>query len=148
MTAKVLLADEAPVAEIEELRHLILHVGAEPLDRGELGPVGLLVQAHPEPEVPWLDVEVPLGGDDVGGDQQQPSDPAPGRRRRRPRRAVAPHVDKVRYNPGHLHHVERHKSVRDKVAWLVGVARDTDCAIRIGVNCGSVDPAKDRKSVV
>jgi (E)-4-hydroxy-3-methylbut-2-enyl-diphosphate synthase len=53
---------------------------------------------------------------------------------------VGPHVDKIRYNPGHLHHVERHKSIRDKVAWLVAVARDTDCAIRIGVNCGSVAP--------
>ncbi|MBI3783448.1 MAG: (E)-4-hydroxy-3-methylbut-2-enyl-diphosphate synthase [Deltaproteobacteria bacterium] len=53
---------------------------------------------------------------------------------------VGPYVDKIRYNPGHLHHVERHKSVRDKVAWLVDVARDTDCALRIGVNCGSVAP--------
>lgn len=53
---------------------------------------------------------------------------------------VGPHVDKIRYNPGHLHHVERDKSVRDKVAWLVAAARDTDCAVRIGVNCGSVAP--------
>ena len=53
---------------------------------------------------------------------------------------VGPHVDKIRYNPGHLHHVERDKSIRDKVAWLVGAATDTDCAIRIGVNCGSVAP--------
>jgi (E)-4-hydroxy-3-methylbut-2-enyl-diphosphate synthase len=53
---------------------------------------------------------------------------------------VGPHVDKIRYNPGHLHHVERSKSVRDKVAWLVAVARDTDCALRIGVNCGSIAP--------
>ena len=53
---------------------------------------------------------------------------------------VGPYVDKIRYNPGHLHHVERAKSIRDKVAWLVAVARDTDCAIRIGVNCGSVAP--------
>src|SRR5205809_89096 len=43
---------------------------------------------------------------------------------------VGPYVDKIRYNPGHLHHVERDKSIRDKVAWLVSVARDTDCAIR------------------
>jgi (E)-4-hydroxy-3-methylbut-2-enyl-diphosphate synthase len=54
---------------------------------------------------------------------------------------VAPHVDKIRYNPGHLHHVERQKSIADKVAWLVAVARDSDTAIRIGVNCGSVAPA-------
>jgi len=53
---------------------------------------------------------------------------------------VAPHVDKIRYNPGHLHHHERQKSIRDKVAWLVAVARDHGCAIRIGVNCGSVAP--------
>jgi (E)-4-hydroxy-3-methylbut-2-enyl-diphosphate synthase len=53
---------------------------------------------------------------------------------------VGPYVDKIRYNPGHLHHVERNKSIRDKVAWLVSVARDTDCAVRIGVNCGSVAP--------
>ncbi len=53
---------------------------------------------------------------------------------------VGPHVDKIRYNPGHLHHVERNKSVRDKVAWIAAAARDTDCAVRIGVNCGSVAP--------
>ena len=53
---------------------------------------------------------------------------------------VGPHVDKIRYNPGHLHHVERDKPIRDKVAWLAAVARDTDCAVRIGVNCGSVAP--------
>jgi len=55
--------------------------------------------------------------------------------------AVAPHVDKIRYNPGHLHHVERDKSIADKVGWLVAIARNTDTAIRIGVNCGSVAPA-------
>ena len=55
--------------------------------------------------------------------------------------AVAPFVDKVRYNPGHLHHHERQKSVRDKVAGLVEVATEHACAIRIGVNAGSVDPA-------
>lgn len=53
---------------------------------------------------------------------------------------VGPYVDKIRYNPGHLHHVERDKSIRDKVAWLVSVARDNNCAVRIGVNCGSVAP--------
>ena len=26
---------------------------------------------------------------------------------------VAPFVDKIRYNPGHLHHIERSRSVRD-----------------------------------
>jgi (E)-4-hydroxy-3-methylbut-2-enyl-diphosphate synthase len=54
---------------------------------------------------------------------------------------VAPHVDKIRYNPGHLYHHERSKSVRDKVAFLVEAAAENDCAMRIGVNCGSVDPA-------
>jgi (E)-4-hydroxy-3-methylbut-2-enyl-diphosphate synthase len=54
---------------------------------------------------------------------------------------VAPHVDKVRYNPGHLYHHERTKPWQEKVRFLVDVAGENDCAIRIGVNCGSVDPA-------
>ncbi len=54
---------------------------------------------------------------------------------------VAPHVDKIRYNPGHLHHIEKSKSIPEKVRWLAGVARDHGLAIRIGVNCGSVAPA-------
>ena len=54
--------------------------------------------------------------------------------------SVAPHVDKIRYNPGHLWHHERSKPVREKVRFLVDVAREHDLAIRIGVNCGSVDP--------
>lgn len=53
---------------------------------------------------------------------------------------VGPLVDKIRYNPGHLHHVEGDRTIREKVGWLVAVARDTDCAVRIGVNCGSVAP--------
>lgn len=59
--------------------------------------------------------------------------------------AVAPHVDKIRYNPGHLYHHERHKPWQDKVRFLVDVAGSRDCALRIGVNCGSVDPAKAEK---
>jgi (E)-4-hydroxy-3-methylbut-2-enyl-diphosphate synthase len=55
---------------------------------------------------------------------------------------IAPHVDKLRYNPGHLYHHEREKPWQEKVRYLVGVARDHDCAIRVGVNCGSVDPAQ------
>lgn len=55
---------------------------------------------------------------------------------------VAPHVDKIRYNPGHLYHHEPDKPWQEKVGYLVGVARDHDCAVRVGVNCGSVDPAK------
>jgi (E)-4-hydroxy-3-methylbut-2-enyl-diphosphate synthase len=56
--------------------------------------------------------------------------------------SVAPHVDKIRYNPGHLYHHERDKSWQDKVKFMVDVAGENDCAIRVGVNCGSVDPAK------
>jgi (E)-4-hydroxy-3-methylbut-2-enyl-diphosphate synthase len=55
---------------------------------------------------------------------------------------VAPFVDKIRYNPGHLYHHERQKPVRDKVAYLVDVASGNDCALRIGVNCGSIDPER------
>ena len=54
---------------------------------------------------------------------------------------VAPFVDKIRYNPGHLHHIEKRKTIPQKVAWLVAVAREHDVAVRIGVNCGSVAPA-------
>ncbi|TWT75896.1 4-hydroxy-3-methylbut-2-en-1-yl diphosphate synthase (flavodoxin) [Posidoniimonas polymericola] len=58
---------------------------------------------------------------------------------------VAPHVDKVRYNPGHLYHHERTKPWEEKVKYLAGVAADNDCAMRVGVNCGSVDPAKKER---
>jgi (E)-4-hydroxy-3-methylbut-2-enyl-diphosphate synthase len=53
---------------------------------------------------------------------------------------VAPHVDKVRYNPGHLYHHEKSKPVAEKVRFLVEQAREHDVALRVGVNCGSVDP--------
>ena len=55
---------------------------------------------------------------------------------------VAKSVDKIRYNPGHLYHHERAKPWQDKVRFLASVARDEGCAIRVGVNCGSVDPAQ------
>jgi len=55
---------------------------------------------------------------------------------------LAPHVAKIRYNPGHLHHHERNKPWREKVQFIAAEARKGDCALRIGVNCGSVDPAK------
>ncbi len=55
---------------------------------------------------------------------------------------VAPFVQKLRYNPGHLYHIERDKSIREKVQYLVDVARAHKCAMRIGVNAGSVDPDK------
>jgi (E)-4-hydroxy-3-methylbut-2-enyl-diphosphate synthase len=54
---------------------------------------------------------------------------------------VAPFVDKLRYNPGHLHHHEKEKPVEEKVAYLVDVARKQGLALRIGVNAGSVAPA-------
>jgi (E)-4-hydroxy-3-methylbut-2-enyl-diphosphate synthase len=53
---------------------------------------------------------------------------------------VAPHVDKIRYNPGHLYHHEREKPLAEKVRFLAEVAREHDLALRVGVNCGSVDP--------
>lgn len=53
---------------------------------------------------------------------------------------VAPHVDKIRYNPGHLYHHERNKPTRDKVALIAETAARHDIALRVGVNCGSVDP--------
>src|SRR3954468_16473669 len=46
----------------------------------------------------------------------------------------APYVQKLRYNPGHLYHIERDKTVEEKVYYLVNVAREHNCAIRIGVN--------------
>ncbi len=58
---------------------------------------------------------------------------------------VAPHVDKLRYNPGHLYHHEKTKPWEEKVRYLAAVAVEHDCAIRVGVNCGSVDPAKKKK---
>ncbi len=41
---------------------------------------------------------------------------------------VAPHVDKLRYNPGHLYHHERQRPWQDKVRFLVDVAGSNDCA--------------------
>lgn len=55
---------------------------------------------------------------------------------------VAPHVDKIRYNPGHLYHHERDKPWQEKVSFIARIASEHDCAIRVGVNCGSVDPAQ------
>ncbi len=58
---------------------------------------------------------------------------------------VAPHVDKIRYNPGHLYHHGRDMTWQDKVRYLIDLAGEHGCAVRIGVNCGSVDPAKKEK---
>jgi (E)-4-hydroxy-3-methylbut-2-enyl-diphosphate synthase len=58
---------------------------------------------------------------------------------------VAPHVDKLRYNPGHLHHHEQKRPMRDKVAALVDIAGRHGNALRVGVNCGSVAPEYDER---
>ena len=60
---------------------------------------------------------------------------------------VAPFVAKFRYNPGHLHHHQKDVSVRDKVKFLIDTAGEHNCAIRIGVNFGSLDPAQKAKGV-
>jgi len=54
---------------------------------------------------------------------------------------VAPFVDKIRYNPGHLHHHEKSKPVEEKVSFIADVASRNGCAIRIGINAGSIAPA-------
>lgn len=58
---------------------------------------------------------------------------------------VAPHVNKIRYNPGHLYHHQKDRPWQDKVRFIIQQAMEHDCAVRIGVNCGSVDPAKKEK---
>jgi len=60
---------------------------------------------------------------------------------------VAPFVVKFRYNPGHLHHHETSQSVPDKVKFLVDIAGAHNCALRIGVNCGSLDPIQREKGL-
>ena len=55
---------------------------------------------------------------------------------------VAPYVAKLRYNPGHLYHHEREKPWQEKVKYLLDIAGANNCAMRVGVNCGSVDPTK------
>lgn len=58
---------------------------------------------------------------------------------------VAPFVNKVRYNPGHLYHHEKTKTTREKVAFIAETAARYDLALRVGVNCGSVDPEMEAK---
>jgi (E)-4-hydroxy-3-methylbut-2-enyl-diphosphate synthase len=58
---------------------------------------------------------------------------------------VAPFVNKIRYNPGHLFHLEKDKSKHEKVKFIIDAARANSCAIRIGVNCGSIDPKYKEK---
>lgn len=58
---------------------------------------------------------------------------------------VAPWVDKLRYNPGHLFHHQPGRPWQDKVRFLAQVAAEHGCALRVGLNCGSIDPAKREK---
>ena len=58
---------------------------------------------------------------------------------------VAPLVEKVRYNPGHLHHHEKEKDIAEKVKFIANTAFENNIALRIGVNCGSVDPILKQK---
>ncbi|MCH7826145.1 MAG: (E)-4-hydroxy-3-methylbut-2-enyl-diphosphate synthase, partial [Acidobacteria bacterium] len=58
---------------------------------------------------------------------------------------VAPFVAKLRYNPGHLYHHEKSRSAAEKARFIADTAGEHDCAVRIGVNCGSVDPALAEK---
>lgn len=58
---------------------------------------------------------------------------------------VAPYVDKVRYNPGHLYHHEKQRPWQDKVKFLADIAAANNCALRVGVNCGSVDPGQKER---
>lgn len=61
-------------------------------------------------------------------------------------KSVAPYVQKIRYNPGHLYHHEKDTPVHEKVKYIVDVAREYDLALRIGVNFGSLDPAQADQS--
>ena len=58
---------------------------------------------------------------------------------------VAPFVNKIRYNPGHLYHLDKDKSILQKVEFIAKAAKLNNCAIRIGVNCGSIDPEYKEK---
>ncbi len=55
---------------------------------------------------------------------------------------VAPWVDKLRYNPGYLSSPQSTRTWQEKVRFLAETAGEHDCAMRVGVNCGSVDPTK------
>lgn len=59
---------------------------------------------------------------------------------------IAPYVQKVRYNPGHLHHHEKSTPVIDKVKYIVDAAGEHNCAVRIGVNFGSLDPLQKEEA--
>jgi (E)-4-hydroxy-3-methylbut-2-enyl-diphosphate synthase len=55
---------------------------------------------------------------------------------------VAPLVQKIRYNPGHLHHHDKEVSVAEKVRFITACAVRHGCALRIGINFGSLDPSR------
>ncbi len=58
---------------------------------------------------------------------------------------IAPFVDKIRYNPGHLYHLDREKPWQEKVKHIVDTAVRYSCALRVGVNAGSIDPSLKEK---
>lgn len=60
--------------------------------------------------------------------------------------AAAPYVQGIRYNPGHMHHHEKELPVSDKVRQVVEAAQRHNCAIRIGINFGSLDPNKKEEN--
>ena len=57
---------------------------------------------------------------------------------------IAPIVDKIRYNPGHLHHHQKELDVKEKVKFLADTAGEHGIAMRVGVNFGSLDPAQKK----
>ena len=59
--------------------------------------------------------------------------------------AAAPAIQKARYNPGHLHHRDPATPWQEKVRRIADVAGQYNLALRVGVNCGSVDPALREK---
>ncbi|MDO4549677.1 MAG: flavodoxin/ferredoxin-dependent (E)-4-hydroxy-3-methylbut-2-enyl-diphosphate synthase [Planctomycetia bacterium] len=58
---------------------------------------------------------------------------------------IAPFVAKIRYNPGHLNHLQKDIPWREKVRWLAEIAKKHEIALRIGVNCGSIDAEKEKE---
>lgn len=59
---------------------------------------------------------------------------------------AAPFVQGIRYNPGHMHHHEKELPVSEKVKQVIEAARSNDCALRIGINFGSLDPSKTEEN--
>jgi len=57
---------------------------------------------------------------------------------------IAPHVDKIRYNPGHLYHHERKKPWKDKVAFLVDIAGENELQLLLENEKGVVGDIPER----